>query len=153
LSHYSVVELPRRLQPGTWDHFHNIEFAIRKRQLQQTTRSDRPQWGVCLGLVKEQNGSNPGRYDLAVRPRVPGRSNPPHCYYHRLVALSLLLCYWDGDGALLAHPYQVTAATLDDHEVHHRRGWSSQGLRDLAVVPLALHRKLNSGAIRRLGAT
>lgn len=147
---YSVVRLPPAKQVSSWRGFFGIEYAIRKRQLQQRRRSDRPEFGTCLGLQKERNGCDRSRYDLAVRLSSQTNRVPDHCYFHRLVGISLLYCHWDDNGDLLAVPYRVTAATLEDHEVHHLRGWHRASLKFFAVVPKQLHRKLNSGQVRRL---
>lgn len=101
-------------------------------------------------MTKEQNGGNSGRFDLALRPTVKGTRRRPHCYYHRLVALSLLKCHWDEDGCLLSAPYAVSLGTMHLHEVHHLAGFSVCSLKHLAVVPTVLHKKLESGEVEQL---
>lgn len=147
---YVVVRLPTHKQVSAWRGFYGIEYAFRKLQKQQVTRRDRPPFGVCLALQKEQNGGNHERCDLAVRFSAITGARAEHGYYHRLLALSLTMCHWNVHGQLLAVPYQVPAGSLDSYEVHHLRGWHRASLKFLAVVPIALHKKLSTGEIKRL---
>ena len=147
---YVVVRLPRGKQVSSWQGFYGIEYAFRKLQVQQVQRRDRPPFGVCLALQKEQNGSSRDRCDLAVRFSARAGASLEHGYYHRLLALSLTMCHWDVHGQLLTVPYKVPAGSLDNYEVHHLRGWHRTSLKCLAVVPKALHKKLSTGEVKRL---
>ena len=106
--------------------------------------------GCPLALVKERNGDSASRYELALRPSRLCRWMTNHCYYHRLVGLSMLYCHWSKSGELLAEPYLARGRRLASHEVHHIRHWSRCSLHDLAVVPKLLHRRLTSGVVKRL---
>jgi hypothetical protein len=90
------------------------------------------------------------------------------------VGLSLLYCHWDNEGRLLANPVHVTQANAHRYQagrakgkgnrldllshlksgsacqVHHLKHWRVCSLKHLAVVTVALHSKLTSGAVKRL---
>ena len=83
----------------------------------------------------------------AVRPRA-GRKKP-HCYYHRLLAMTLLHCVHDDWGNRLAQPRLITAGNQHLYQVHHlHKRTSSCRLSDFVVVTVLLHERLTQGLVK-----
>ena len=75
-----------------------------------------------------------GRCDLHVR--FYEARQQWHTLYHRVVAFTLLQCFWSVSGKLLRRPYAVPASRWGEFHVHHVNGntW------DVSVANLAIFR-------------
>ncbi len=133
---YELVPLAEpRLVDGFWVEF-DICFKLAARTAAEQGRTH----GKPLKMrVDSGHGSESLGVTLAL-----GSGHRWHTKYHRIVALSLLSCYWDSRGALLAKPYKVPPERHGSFEIHHRDNAVRNGrLVNLAVLPRVLHRRLH----------
>jgi len=126
------------------DGFHGIEYDISRKSQDQSPRADRPMWGETK-LSAEWDTDM--RCDLSVR-FYNGGFQVYHSYYHRVVGLTLLPCYWDNEGNLLAKPYYVKHRQWTKYDCHHRdtSTWNVH-LSNLCVLTKVLHTKVNRGLV------
>lgn len=92
--------------------FRGVEYAIVKKS-QAEPRANRSPWGHAK--TPDPHVDPSGRCDLKVV--FYDQYNRSSTYYHRVVALTLLQCFWDDDGKLLPRGYTVPAADWSKYEV------------------------------------
>ena len=134
-----AVEAACNLEP-----FVGVDYEIvRKRQGQR--RAGRSSWGKPLKLSAVPDPA--GRCDLHVW--FHDQNQSWHTMYHRVVALTLLQCYWDDAGKLLRKPVAIAENSWGDYDVHHINSDTNDvRISNLAVLTKPLHRLVTSGKVK-----
>ena len=124
--------------------FTGVEYDIVRRS-QQKSRKDRARWSKPVKLSPFPDPK--GRCDLHVK--FYQNYSSWHTLYHRVVAFTLLKCYWSVSGDLLQRPYVVSPSRWEDFHVHHidSNTWDVS-LSNLAILPKLLHENISKGAIK-----
>ena len=124
--------------------FGGVEYEI-VRQSQQRGRKDRSAWSKPLKLSAPVDPK--GRVDLHVR--FSQKYQKWNTLYNRVVALTLLKCYWNASGELSGRPYSVSPRKWDQYHVHHldANTWNVS-LSNLAILPKRLHEGVTAGTIK-----
>ena len=86
-----------------------------------------------------------GRVDLKLR--FNDEYSQRRTFYHRVVGLTLLRCWWDDQGRLLREGYVVPLSQWGRHRVHHLDGTWDVSLKNLAVVTKPCHDLCTDGYV------
>ena len=135
--HYGLFKYA---EPDAKGDFFGLEYCF-KRKSDAEPRANRSSW--CIPLQPRPDLSTKGRWDLHVR--FYDWYEQWHTTYHRVVALTLLPCYWTDDGTLRERPLKVKAQQWHMFEVHHKnKNVFDVRLCNLCVVTKPLHRRLTN---------
>ena len=131
------------LYPTREGAFHGVDFEV-VRKGQGEVRSNRRSW--CKPLKPAAELDSKGRCDLHLKFSDAG--SQWHTLYHRVVALTMLKCFWSSSGKLLRRPYSVSSGKWQGFQVHHiDSNTRNVAIANLAVLPTSLHKRVTTGAL------